>query len=148
MSATYQYGANPSIDYPRLLIADTDTTNPIFQDSEITAAYSIVAAQYQSGMFYSGTTGANLPATPVSYLRVAALLLDALASNNSRLSGAVKILDVQLDIGKAAQAIRDQANSYRATDDDAGAFAIIEQVNNEWSFIDRFWKTVQRQAAQ
>lgn len=147
MAFTYGFGSNPQIDYPRLLISDTQAVSHIFEDSEIQMAYQIQAAQFQSGMFYSGTTGANLPATPVSYLRVAALLLDSMACSNAKLSAALKILDVQMDLGKAAQTLRDQAKSYRDMDDDAGAFAIIEQCNNEWSFSDRFWKTIQRQAA-
>lgn len=149
MSFSYTFGANPSVDYVRLLISDTVDTNHIFEDSEITMAYNIQAAQFQSGMFWSGTAGVNLPATPVSYLRVAALLLDSLASNQSRLSGAIQILDVKLDLQKASQALRDQAKAYRETDDDAGAFVIIEQVqaDNVWSFRDRFWRSVMRQVA-
>ncbi len=147
MAFTYNFGANPQIDYPRLLIADTVDLNHIFEDSEIQAAYQIQAAQFQTGMFWSGSAGANLPSTPVSYLRVAALLLDSIACSNARLAGVMTVLGIKMDTGKAAQVLRDQAKDYRSTDDDAGAFAIIEQVNNEWSFADRFWKCIQRQVA-
>ena len=147
MAFTYNFGANPQIDYPRLLIADTVDLNHIFEDSEIQAAYQIQAAQFQTGMFWSGSAGANLPSTPVSYLRVAALLLDSIACSNARLAGVLTVLGIKMDTGKAAQVLRDQAKDYRATDDDAGAFAIIEQCNNEWSFSDRFWKTIQRNVA-
>ncbi len=147
MAFSYGYGTNPQIDYPRLLIADTVDLNHIFEDSEIQAAYQIQAAQFQTGMFWSGSAGANLPSTPVSYLRVAALLLDSIACSNARLAGVMTVLGIKMDTGKAAQVLRDQAKDYRSTDDDAGAFAIIEQVNNEWSFADRFWKTVQRNVA-
>ena len=42
MPATYNFGNNPPIDYPRMLIYDTDMTQPIFQDSEILAAANII----------------------------------------------------------------------------------------------------------
>lgn len=144
---TYQYGSNPAIDYPRLLISDTDPEKPIFQDEEIEAFTALQALQFQSSMFYSGTGGVNLPSSPVSYLRVAALALDALATNKARLAGVSKLLDVDLDLAKAAQELRAQAKAYRETDDDAGAFAIIEQTPTTWAFQDRFWKTWQRQGA-
>lgn len=144
MSFSYQFGANPAIDYPRLLISDTQDSGHVFEDSEITAATSIVALQFQSGMFYSGSAGVNLPSTPVSYLRVAALLLDALAANKSRLSSIKKILDVQLDSTDAAIQLRATAQEYRTVEDESGAFMIIEQCNNTFSFIDRWWKQIQR----
>ncbi len=152
MSFSYQFGANPQIDYPRLLISDTQefAGSPaiqayVFEDSEILAAYQICASQFQSSMFYSGTAGRNLPQSPVSYLRVAALLLDALASNRARLGGLTQLLDVKLDPNVASKTLRDQAASYRDTDDNAGAFMIIEQCNDQFSFRDRFWSEVQRQ---
>lgn len=144
---------NPGIDYPRLLISDTqqfaaDGITPIyiFEDQEITAFTNIVGLNFQSSMFYSGPAGANLPTSPVSYLRIAALALDSLAANKSRLASVKKLLDVQLDSSDAAIQLRATAAQYREVDDDAGAFAIIEQVNDYWSFSDRFWKQVQRQS--
>jgi hypothetical protein len=138
--------SNPQIDYPRLLVADTNSQQPIFQDEEILAAYGIMQAQFQSSMFYSGAGGRNLPTSPVSYLRVAALLLDAIASNKSRLAGIQQMLDIKIDASKAAAALQAQAQAFRDTDDNSGAFVIIEQVNDYFSFADRFWKQVQRQS--
>ncbi len=146
MSFSYNFGANPSIDYPRLLIADTVDTDHIFEDSEITAIAQVQGLQWQSGMFYSPPGGANLPSSPVPYLRVAALLLDCIASNKARLASVSRILDVNLNTGISAKALREQAAEYRAIDDDAGAFAIIEQCRNVFSFRDRFWAQVQRQS--
>jgi hypothetical protein len=143
---SYDFAVAPLIGYVRLLIGDTNSAKAIFSDEEITAAYNIQASQFQSSMFFSYPSGNNLPSTPVSYLRVAALLLDSLASSKSRLASVVQILDVKLDVSKAAEALRDQAKAYRDTDDDAGAFAIIEQCNNAWSFKQRFWSQVQRQS--
>lgn len=142
---SYGGGSNPTIDYPRLLIADTDPLKQIFSDSEINSAYQIQASFFQSSQFFTPPAGRLVPQSPVSYLRVAALLLDSLASNNARLAGVIKLLDVQLDLSKAAQALRDQAKAYRDTDDNAGAFAIIEQCPTSWSISERFWAQVQRQ---
>lgn len=138
--------SNPTIDAPRLLVSDTNSAQPVFQDEEILLAYQINASQFQSSMFYSGASGRNLPASPLSYLRCAATLLDALAANKARLASVQQMLDVKLDASKAAKALQDQAKVYRDTDDNAGAFMIIEQVNDFFSFSDRFWKQVQRQS--
>jgi len=145
---SYDFDTAPLVANIRLLISDTINTeeNPaIFSDTEINAFYRIQQSQFQSSMFFSGPAGRNLPLTPVSYLRVAALALDSLASNKARLSSITKLLDVSLSPDKAALALRDQAKCYRETDDDAGAFAIYEQVTTVWSFRDRFWSQIQRQ---
>lgn len=147
MAATYNYGANPPIDYPRLLIADTDITRAVFQDSEIEAMTLIVGQQVQSSMLYSGSQGQNLPSTPVSYLRIAAYLLQSLASSNSRMASVTQLLDVKLEPGTAAQALRDQAREWLEIDDNAGAFMVIEQCNTQWAFSQRWWSQVQRMSA-
>jgi hypothetical protein len=148
MSFSYDFAAYPAISYIRLLISDTDSLNPVFEDTEITAAYTIQQSQFQSGMFFTPPAGRNLPATPLSYLRVAALLLDAMASNASKLAMFTRILDVEMAPQNAAKMLREQAKSYRETDDDSGAFMIIEQVNNGWSLRDRYWNQIQRQQGQ
>lgn len=147
MSFSYQFGANPPIDWPRLLISDTTDTNHIFEDSEITAATVISQQVYQSAQFYSGTQFATLPTTPVDYYRVAALLLDSIAANKSRLASITQLLDVKLAPEAAAKSLRDQAAAYRELSDNSGAFAVIEQVHNMWTFKERFFKQAQRLAA-
>lgn len=147
MSFTYTEGANPTIDFVRLLIPDTDSSNFIFSDEEINAFYAIQASVFQSGMFFSGAQGRNLPYQPLSYLRVAALALDALANNKGRLGSVIQLLDVKLDPSKASQVLRDGAANYRQIDDDSGALMIIEQCNTDWSFRDRWWKQWQRQSS-
>ena len=147
MGFSYQLGANPTIDFPRLLIGDTDTTNHIFEDEEIQSAYIIQAAQFQSGMMYSGGAGQNLPRSPVSYLRVAALLLDALASSKARLMVS-KLLDANITPGATAKALHDQAQAWRDVEDNSGAFMIIESCQTSFGFLDRFVKQIQRQNAQ
>lgn len=140
----------PDVDFVRLLIADTQEKNHVFEDSEIRAGYQIQASMFQSSMFYNsapggGVIGTGLPSPPVSYLRVSALLLDSLANNKARLASIKRVLDVTLDTATAAKALREGAQTYRDMDDESGAFVIIEQVNTSWSFQDRWWATVQRQ---
>jgi hypothetical protein len=148
MSFSYQYGQNPAIDFPRLLISDTLATNHIFEDAEIMAATNITANIWQSAQFYTPPSGVGtLPTTPISYYRIAALLLDSIAANKARLASITQILDVKLDPSKAAKALQDQARAYREIDDNSGAFVLIEQVNDNFSFYDRFWKQIQRQSA-
>lgn len=152
MSFSYGAGSNPQIDYPRFLSSDTVATDAsgqrvyAFEDSEIVMAYNIEAGNWQSGMFYSGVAGlTTFPSIPVSYRRVAANLLDALASNQARLSILSQLLDVKLN-ANAVKDMQAQAKALRDIDDNSGAFVIIEQVNDVFSFKDRYWKTIQRQA--
>ncbi len=142
-------GTQNQIDFVRLLVSDTQSLNHVFEDSEILGAYQIQAAQFQSSQFYSFAAGQNLPQQPLSYLRVAALLLDALAANKSRLASIKQLLDVRLDASDAAIQLRATAKGYRETDDNSGAFFVIEMVQqgDPFSFKDRFWSQVQRLSA-
>lgn len=147
MAFTYSScdGTNDQIDFVRLLVSDTQSLNHIFEDTEILGAYRIQQNVFQSSQFYSNTGGqTTLASSPVSYLRVAALLLDALAANKARLASIKQQLDIKLDASDASIQLRETAATYRQTDDDSGAFAIIEQVNDGWSFKDRWFKTFQR----
>jgi hypothetical protein len=156
MSFTYDFNSNPTVAYIRLLVSDTvnvvsspvaSTDQPcIFQDEEIMAFYTIQQLQFQSSMQWSWPQGKNLPSSPVSMLRVAALALDAMASNQALLSTVTKLMDVTLSPSQAAVQLRAQAASYRQTDDEAGAFAIIEQCTTVWGTRDRYWNQVMRQS--
>ncbi len=154
MSFSYNYGSNPPIDYPRLLISDTQqfeadgtTRAYVFEDSEIQAATTIETSVWQSGMFYSGSGGlTTLPnQSVIPWRRIAATLLDSLAANAARLSAVTQLLDVKLSPKEAALALREQAQALRDADDNSGSFAIAEQVGNQFTFRDRFWKQIQRQ---
>jgi hypothetical protein len=157
MSGTFSYGfgSNSIIDPIRMLISDTQQYGPdgstpawIFADQEIQMAYAVQAGTWQSGQRWSPPTGQQtLPSVPVSPFRVAAILLESLASNKARLASIASMLDVRLGNDKAAQELRALAKQYRQNDDESGAFAIIEQVNDVFSFRQRFWKEVQRQQA-
>ena len=161
-NGTFSYGPssspptiNPPIDYIRGLVSDTvefapDGVTPvyIFSDQEIQmfTAMQSQALGWQSTQYYSPPAGAFLPSAPTGYLRIAATMLNALASNKSRLASIKKLLDVQLDSSDAAIQLRDTAQMYLDMDDNSGAVAIIEMVNDYFSFRDRFWKQIQRQS--
>ena len=145
MSWSYTFGANPILDYPRMLISDTNPAMQLFQDQEILAAYGIQASTFQSSMFFSGLTGNTLPSTPVSYFRVAAILLDCLAANKAFLASVKSLPDITLDPASAAKALSEKAKAYREVEDNAGAIMIIEQCATSWATIDRYWAQIQRQ---
>lgn len=138
MSFSYQYGANPTIDFVRLLVGDTVNVGHIWEDSEIMAGYAIDVAFAIVPM--NGMTATNYGGSPPSYRRVAATLLDGLASNRGRLAGALQVLDIKLDVGKAAVELRAQAQSFRDIEDNAGHFAIAEMVNDPQQARERVWK--------
>jgi len=155
MSFSYGAGSNPPVDYPRLLVSDTQEFAPdgvtrlyVFEDSEILAAAAIASNVWQSAQFFSGVGGVTaFSGNPTQYLRTAATLLFSLSANNARLAAIKQILDVKVDATDAAVQMRETAQSYLDLDDNSGAFVIIEQVNDPFSFRDRFWKQVQRQTA-
>lgn len=158
MPATYTYdncdGSNFPVDFVRVLIPDTggNTNLPnsgfIFSDQEILAFMQINQLQgWQSSMFWSYQGGAFLPTYPSNYFRAAALALNSLAGNQARLLAIASILDVKLQgVQQVVAAIQATAQRYLDMDDNSGAFAIAEQVQTTWNFIDRYWSQVQRQS--
>ena len=154
MSWSFQAGNNPPIDFPRILSGDMNPTSPIFQDESILAIEQIVTTPFQSGQFFStpngaiggGTLGTNLPQQPIPYYRVAAIMLNSMAAMQAWPSAVTELLDVKLNGPAAVKALLSLAKSYLDLDDNSGAFMIIEQVNNDFSFRDRFWKQWQRQS--
>jgi hypothetical protein len=154
MSWSFGAGSNPPIDYPRILTGDMNPVSPIFQDESILAIEQIVTTPFQSGQFFStpsgptggGTLGTYLPQTPIPYYRVAAIMLNSMASMQAWPSAVTELLDVKLNGPAAVKALQNLAQSYLDLDDNSGAIFIIEQVNDDWSFRDRFWKQWQRQS--
>lgn len=126
-----------------MLIADTDSTHPIFDDREIDLAYTIDAPV----VFAPGNGGTPVSYGSPSYRRVAAALLDALASNRARLSGAIDALDIKADIKSVAAALKAQADNYRKIDDESAVCAFIEVVVDTFSYRSRIWSQWQRQFA-
>jgi hypothetical protein len=157
MAATYTYnncdGTNFPIDFVRVLIPDTggNVTLPnngfIFSDQEILAFMQINQLQgWQTSMFWS-YQGTFLPTYPSNYFRAAALALNSLAGNQARLLALSQLLDVKLqNVQQVVAAIQATAQRYLDMDDNSGAFAIAEQVQTTWNFIDRYWSQVQRQS--
>lgn len=151
MAFTYTDGLNPAIDYPRFLASDTVEFGPsgervyAFSDEEIRMATRIEMGVFQSAQFFSGPMGATLPNTPIPWRRIAANLLDALASSQARMAIITKLLDVNLN-PKAPYEMRETAKALRQVEDDSGAFFVCEQVSDVFSFRDRYFATIQRQS--
>lgn len=147
MSFTYTPSNPDPITRVRLLVADTDSTNPVFQDSEVQMALDAENSQslFISAQAISSGISVSPPIPQVfSYFRSAALLLDALAADKSRLAAVNKLLDVQINPEKAAQELRLTAKDYRDRENNAGHFAIAEMVNDIFSARERVWKQLLR----
>lgn len=149
MAATTPFTYNPAdptdADLIRQLIPDTVNTDDqpaIFNDYEIANLFTIQRRVAQSSMFFSGPAYRNLPYSPVSLLRVAAIGIDIVANSTALLQQISKLLDVS--IRTAAKDLGDRAQKYRDIDDDSGAFAIIEQCCTMWAFNQRVWSQIQR----
>ncbi len=148
MSFTYDFATDPLISRVRLLVADTDANNPVFNDDEVNAALQMESSQglFVSGQAASMGNGVAIPPIPQVYsvYRAAAILLDCLASNKARLSAIQQLLDVKLSPELAAKALRDSAQSYRDTEANAGHFAIAEMAGDDFSTRERVWKQLLR----
>ena len=75
-------------------------------------------------------------------------LREQLTDARDALTNQIAILEagpLKPEPGEWAQ-MRAQAQALRDADDNSGAIMIVEQVNNSFSFRDRYWKTVQRQS--
>ena len=118
MSFTYDLGTN--LGKVRLLIRDTDTTDPerqLFQDNEI----SFFLSQNDQ------------------ILRLAAAdALEALAANAALLAKIQQIGGYKIDSTKMAEAIRKQATRYRELEEEVPAFGYAEQtlsVFSSWEIL-------------
>lgn len=140
MSFSYQFGANPQIDAPRLLIADTDVLRPIFQDEEILLTYTITQTPY----FPAVSTDVRYTNAQPSYRFVAAALLEVLAANKARLSAALEVLDIRIDPSKAATELRKTAEAMRDAERNSGAFGIAELFYDQFTGRERLWKQLIR----
>ena len=144
MAFTYDLTNFPDISTVRLLVSDTDSTQPIFQDDEVQTALNIENSQN----VIVGLSGYS-PAVPVkqvfSYRRAAALLLRALAGNKARLGAIVGLLDVKIDATKASDALNKLADQYIADEASAGYFAVSEMVVNPFSMRERLVAMLYRQ---
>ena len=143
---SFTYDPTTQLGQVRLLVADTNSAKPIWQDNEVQAALTMESSSY---LYISGMGQPNGAAGPVgvnvvSTLRAAALLLDSLASNRSRLATVSQLLDVKLSHNLAAQELRATAKEYRDLEANSGSFAIAELVNDQFGARERVWKELLR----
>ncbi len=142
MSWTYDFTNYPDLSKVRLLVFDTDSTKPIFQDAEINAALQIES----SGNIIVGLTGYNLAvpvAQVISHRRAAALLLRSLSGGRAR-NVVSSVLDVKINPAAAAAALGKVADSYIEDEMNAGYFAVSEMVQDSFSMRERLWKQLYR----
>lgn len=147
MSFSYDSALTP-LNAVRMLIADTDSTAPIFADDEINRALYLESSQalYISSQASPTAMNLQIPYVPQVYsvYRAAALLLDAIAANRSRLQNVIQLLDVKLSTTSLGNELRAQAKQYREVEANSGSFAIAEMVQNDFSARERLWKSRQR----
>lgn len=145
----FTYDVSTALGQVRFLVADTDPSNQIFEDDELEMCLQFESSQ---GLYISGQ--AAVTAAPVanpivpqvySVYRAAAMALDGLAANSARLSSVTKLLDVELDTGKASADLKSQAKNYREIESRRGHFAIAEMVVNDFTARERIFKVWQRQ---
>lgn len=126
MGATYDV-ATPR-GQVRLLITDVDIANPLFQDGELDG---FLAMEGQS------------------VKRAAATALDTIASNESLVQKATRILDLSTNGPAVAADLREHAAALREQADDEetdGAFDIAELVTGPFSARERVYNQALRDA--
>lgn len=119
---SFTYDTTTSNGLVRLLIFDTNASSYVFEDAEIAA--------------FLGLEGSNVK-------RAAALALETMASNEAFVLKVIRLLDLQTDgartadaLMKRAAALRQQARDDEATED-GGAFDIAEWVVDDFSLRQR-----------
>ena len=148
MAFTYDPTQLTPFTIVRLLIPDTDSTKPIYNDAEINIFLFATSSQslYVSGQ--AAVNGAQLQNPPVPQVYspyfAAALALDSIASNKARLAAISQILDVKLGHDAAAAALHTQAEAYRDTERNGGHFAIAEMVVDAFTTRERVYKQLLR----
>lgn len=130
------YDLNTDVGKVRLMIQDT-SNSPTFTDDEINAGFSIEAPV--------AIVGGRVTTTRPTVRRVAAFMFDILAGNPKRLGVHLKVLDIDVDVSKAASEYRTMAKQLRDVEDESGGFAITEIVTNADSFRDRILNELQRE---
>jgi hypothetical protein len=121
----YTYDLGSSEGQIRLLIMDNNAAAYVFEDAEISAFLTLESANVRKG---------------------AALALETLASNEAFVLKVIKLLDLQTDGAKTADALMKRAAALRkqAADDEqaeeGGAFDIAEMVVDDFSGRERISK--------
>lgn len=115
---SFSYVAGTDIATVRLLIMDTNAGSYVFEDAEITT-------------FLSLETGAK---------RAAALALETMASNEAFTLKVIRLLDLQTDGAKTADALMKRAATLRSQADaddaatDGGAFDFAEWAVSDFAY--------------
>jgi hypothetical protein len=123
---SFTYDVTNDAGKVRLIIADTDSDNAIFEDAEIEA--------------YLGIQGGNI-------ILAAASALDTIASSEALILKKISLLDLQTDGEAVASAIRAHAKNLREeykTHDIEGAFDIAEWVVNTFDEREYWWSLARR----
>jgi|SRR5215469_940850 len=145
MAFTYDWTNAPTIAIIRLMVGDTDSANPIFQDDEINGALNLNSSQNiivgLSG-YYPPTLSGNV----YSYGRAAAMLLNGLSATKARVV-VTKVLDVSVNPESASKALKDLAQSYIDQETSAGYFSVAEMGQDSFWMRERLWKMLYRQQA-
>lgn len=121
----FTYNLASSEGQIRLLIMDNNSAAYVFEDAEISAFLTLEGANVRKG---------------------AALALETLASNEAFVLKVIKLLDLQTDGAKTADALMKRAAALRkqAADDEqaeeGGAFDIAEMVVDDFSGRERISK--------
>jgi len=114
MAATYDVTTDRG--KVRLLITDTDTSDPIFDDTEIDAFLSLNSS---------------------NILYAAAQALDVMAVNEAMVLKVIKLLDLSTNGPAVAASLKAQADSLRAQSDAADYdFDWAEQNLNQFSYLE------------
>ena len=124
MAFTYDLATNDG--KVRLLVTDTDATNPIFQDAEIAAFLSLGGG---------------------STFRGAAQALEVIAASEVLVQKRLKLLDLTTDGPAEAEALRKLAESLRArADEEGGGFTVAEIAETVFQQRERLDKEWMRQS--
>ena len=121
MAATYTAGASAR-DNVRLLIADTDASNAVFEDEELDALLVLESS---------------------NVLRTAAMALETIASSQVQVLKVIRLMDLTTDGASVSRELRARAVALRARADqleaaeDAGAFDVAEMTVNHFSWRDQ-----------
>lgn len=125
MSFTYSLPPAGVVDQVRLLIGDTNSANPNFQDEELQTIVNIISGM-ESG--WATIAGNAIPQTELLLL-TAAQAMDCLASRVASFASGqtVVIGDYKLTGKDQVKAIQDIANRFRDAVNNLPAWGIIEE---------------------
>ena len=123
----FTYNLTTEAGKVRLLITDTDYTNPIFEDNEIDVFLSITAVD--------GTNDINL---------AAAMALETIAASEALVQKKIKLLDLTTDGPAVATSLRAAAKLLREQSDNESYIDWSEMSLNTFAARDIIWNDALR----